>query len=88
MNSEFKRTINWNKYLTKKPNLDLDQNLSYLISPSFQGVNRLFVLSFENEAGRREHAKYYLSRVETKDCNVQNNGQNVFDQLVNKDVKT
>ena len=49
MNSEFKRTINWNKYLTKKPNLDLDQNLSYLISPSFQGVNKLFVLSFENE---------------------------------------
>ena len=49
MNSEFKRTINWNKYLTKKPNLDLDQNLSYLISPNFQRVNKLFVLSFENE---------------------------------------
>ena len=46
----FKRTINWNKYQSKisigRPNQDLD----YLIDLSFQGVNRLFVLSFENEA--------------------------------------
>ena len=45
----FERTINCNKYQwkisTKRPN----QYLGYLIDPSFQGVNRLSVLSFENE---------------------------------------
>ena len=43
----FKRTINWNKY---EPKVKLErQNLyrDFLISPSFHGVNRPFVLSFE-----------------------------------------
>ena len=38
--------------------------LDYLIDPSLQGVNRLFVLSFENTADRRIHTKYYLPTVE------------------------
>ena len=49
LKSGFKGTINSNKYLsnvesynTKKPYLDK------LIDPSFQGVNRLFALPFEN----------------------------------------
>ena len=43
LKSSFKRTISWNKYLAK-PELSA-QNLNYLIEPSFQGVNRLFVLA-------------------------------------------
>ena len=35
-------------------------NLDYLGSPRFQEFNRYFVLSFENKAGRRRHAEYYL----------------------------
>ena len=41
-----------------------------MIDPSFQGVNRLFVLSFENEIGRTSHSTYYLLKVEIKDYNV------------------
>ena len=41
LESGFKRTINWNKYLAKA-----NRYLDYLIDPSFQGVNRVFVLSF------------------------------------------
>ena len=37
----FKRTISWNKYLSKPELLARNQNLNYLIEPSFQGVNRL-----------------------------------------------
>ena len=32
--------------------------IDYLIDPSFQGVNRLFVLSFENNANRTVHTTY------------------------------
>ena len=38
----------------------------YLIDPSFQEVNRPFVLSFENEEDRKLHTGYYLSKVEIK----------------------
>ena len=75
----FKRTIKWNKYQLKVtiqvPNLYLD----YLIDPSFQGVNRLFILLFENTADRTVHIKYYLSTVEMKDYNVMINGKSFCD---------
>ena len=47
-----KRTINWNKYLSKTELLTQNANLNHLIKPRFQGVNRLFVLAFENDAQR------------------------------------
>ena len=41
--------------------------LNHLVNPSFQGVNKLFVLSFENENDRTLHSTYYLPKVEIKD---------------------
>ena len=38
----------------------------YVIDPSFQGVNKPFVLLFENEEDRKLHTGYYLSKVEIK----------------------
>ena len=32
--------------------------LNYMIDPSFHRVNRLFVLSFENENDRRSHSTH------------------------------
>ena len=52
LKSGFKRVINWNKYLSKGELLAQDPNLNHLIEPSFQGVNRLFVLAFENDDDR------------------------------------
>ena len=46
LESNFKRNIIWNKYLAKPELLARNQNLNHLIEPSFQGVNRLFVLAF------------------------------------------
>ena len=48
----FKRTINWNKYISKPELLAQNTNLNYLIEPRFQGVDRLFVLAFENDDQR------------------------------------
>ena len=48
LESGFKRTINWNKYQLKVTEQVLNRYLDYLVYPSFQVVNRLFVLSFEN----------------------------------------
>ena len=50
--------------------LDKSNNLNYLIDPTFNKVNRLFVLSFENEDDRTFFSKYYTPTVEIKDFNV------------------
>ena len=59
-----------------------------MINPSFQGVNRLFVLSFKNENGRTSHSTYYVPKVEIKDYNVMIDGENFFDQPINSMTKT
>ena len=42
-------------------------HLNHLVDLSFQGVNRLFVLSFKNEDDRTSQSTYYLRKVEIKD---------------------
>ena len=59
-----------------------------MINSSFQGVNRLFVLSFENENDRTSHSTYYLPKVEIKDYNVMIDDRNFFDQPINNMNKT
>ena len=52
LKSGFKRVINWNKYLSKPDLLRRNPNLNCLTEPRFQGINRLFVLAFENDEQR------------------------------------
>ena len=88
LKSGFKRVINWNKYLSKPELLAQNPNLSHLVEPSFQGVNRLFVLAFENDDDRTSDDRYYLPTVEIKDYNIMINGENFFDQPIkNNKVK-
>ena len=47
LKSGFKRTINWNKYQSNPKTYAQNRYLNHLVDSSFQGVNRLFVLSFE-----------------------------------------
>ena len=88
LKSGFKRTISWNKYLPKPELLAQNANLNHLIEPSFQGVNRLFVLAFENDDQRTSNKRYYIPNVEIKDYNVMIDGKNFFDQPVKNDKVT
>ena len=51
----FKRTINWNKYLSKTTNQARNRYLNFLIDPSFQGINRFFILSFRDDDSWESH---------------------------------
>ena len=55
--------------------------MNHLAETSFQGVNRLFVLAFENDAQRTSNERY-LPNVEIKDYNVMIDGKNFFDQPI------
>ena len=70
LKSGFKRVINSNKYLSKPGLLAQNPNLNHLIEPSFQGVNRLFVLTFENDAQRISDKRYYFPNFEIKNYNI------------------
>ena len=82
LKSGFKRTISWNKYLSKPELLAQNENLNHLIEPSFQGVNRLFVLAFENDMQRTSSKRYFLPNVVIKNYNVTIDGKNFFDQPI------
>ena len=56
-----------------------NNNLNYLIDPTFTNVNRLFVLSYKNEAERTSFSKYYVYYVEIKDYNVLIDGKPFFE---------
>ena len=84
----FKRTITWNKYLVTPELLARNVNLNHLIDPSFQGINRLFVLAFEDDAQRTINKRYYITNVEIKDYNVMIDGKNCFDQPIKNNKLT
>ena len=88
LKSGFKRVINWNKYLSKPELLAQNPNLNHLVEPSFQGVNRLFVLAFENDDDRTSDEQYYLPIVEIKDYNIMIDGENFFDQPIKNNKVT
>ena len=70
LKSGFQRTIKWNKYRSEITNQTKTNHLNHLIDPAFTKVNRLFVLSFEDEEERTCFSKYYVPKVEVKDSNV------------------
>ena len=74
------------QYLSRPELLAQNPNLNYLIEPSLQGVNRLFVLAFENDAQRKVHSGFYLPNVEIKNY-VMINGEN-FGQPIKDDKLT
>ena len=86
LKSGFRITIKWNKYMSQMCNQNKNKNLNYLIDPTFGNVNRLFVLSFENEDDRASYYKYYVPSVEIKDYNVLIDG-NAFFELPVKNLE-
>ena len=86
--SGFKRVINWNKYLSKPELLAQNPNLNHLVEPSFQGINRIFILAYEGDTQRTSAKGYYLPNVEIKDYDIMINGENFFDQPIKNNKVT
>ena len=74
LKSGFRRTTNWNKYQSDPKIYTQNRYLNHLVNLSFQGVNKLFVLSFENENDRTSHLTYYFQKIK-KDYNVMIDGK-------------
>ena len=83
----FKRTTKWNKYRSQITVQLQNNNLNYLIHPTFTNVNRLFILSFqrisaENNAikdHRDTFSHYCVPNIDIKDFKVLINRKRFLD---------
>ena len=88
----FQRSIYWNEYKTKEINENADANVFKYINldPSFQGVNRLFVMAYNRANGqptRNGQRKYYLPRIDLEKYNVIIDGRNFYDNPTESDIE-
>ena len=67
--------------------------LRFSLDASFQVVNRLFVLAFDNtnnganRVQRDSHRKHFLPTVDITNYNVLIDGRNFYDQPINDQIK-
>ena len=95
LNERFKRSVYWNECKSKIETKDADDNNAsrFPLDASFQGVNGLFVLAFDNtnngdnKVERNSHRKYFLPRVSITNYNVVIDGRNFYDQPINDQIK-
>ena len=105
LNKGFKRSVYWNEYKSKIETKDLDNDniTRFPLDASFQGVNRLFVLVFNNTSQnvannpinntpnsvqRDSYRKYFLPRVDITNYNVLIDSRNFYDQPMNDQSKS
>ena len=92
-NKGFQRSIYWNEYKTKEQTENADANaVKYInLDPSFQGVNRLFLMAYSradnNQASRNGQQKYYLPRIDLNKYNVIIDGRNFYDNPIKSDFE-
>ena len=92
-NKEFQRPIYWNEYKTKGLNKDANANeFKYInLDPSFQGVNRLFVMAYSradnNQPTKDGQRKYYLPRINLEKYIDIIDERNFYDNPIESDIE-
>ena len=89
----FKKSAYWNKYkVIPNKTYNQDKYIRELLDASYQGVKRLFVLAYDNNAGddlvtTNTHRRYFLPRIKIKNYNIEIDGRNFYDQPINDSIK-
>ena len=95
-NKGFQRSIYWNEYETKEQTEDANTNATkYLnLDPSFQGVNRLFIMTYnrlaaanDNQFNNDSQQIYFLPRNDLNKYNVIIDGRNFYDNPIESDIE-
>ena len=91
-NKGFQRSIYWNEYNTKEQNENAANNVFKYINldPSFQGINRLFVMAYfrgGDNPDRNNQRKYYLPRSDLNKYNVIIDGKIFYYNPIESDIE-
>ena len=93
LSKRFKRSIHWNEYKVTPDNIveiavnNEEKYIRKLLDSSWQGVNRLFVLTYNNKENDNGQAsvdsfkKYFLLKVKIENYNIEIDGRNFYDQM-------
>ena len=68
-----------------------NNNLDYLIDPTFRNINRFFVLSFKNgndDPTRNYFDEIYMPLIKVKDFNALINNKPFFEQPIKKQTRS
>ena len=90
LNEEFNRSVYWKKYkvidnkVVEITAANEEKHIRDLRDSSYQGVTRVFVLSYDNAAGNNQISddyfeKYFLPRVKIENCNIEIDGRKFYD---------
>ena len=84
LSNAFKRSVYWNNYQTIPAKvINNETNIYELLSVSFPGVKRLFVLAYDatdnDEASIKNNRRYFLPRAKIESYNVLIDGRNFYD---------
>ena len=90
-NKGFQRSIYWNEYKTKEINENADVNVFKYVNldPSFQVLNRLFVMAYNRANGqptRNGQQKYHLPRIDLEKY-VIIDGRKFYDNPIESDIE-
>ena len=95
-NKGFQRSIYWNEYKTKEQTEDANANATKYINldPSFQLVNRLFIMAYnrlavanDDQFNKDSQQIYYFPRNDLNKCNVIIDGRNFYDNSIESDIE-
>ena len=92
-NKAFQRSIYWNEYKTKGQDDVANANgFKYIsLDPSFQGVNRFFVMAYDNVNANRStrdgRTRYFLPTIDINKYNVIIDGRNFYDNPIESDIE-
>ena len=95
LSDEFRRSFYWNNFETIPAKVINQGTIIYeLLSASFRGVKRLFVLAYaiianaaDNETGIKDNKKYFLPSGKIGNHSVLFDGRNFYDQPINDLIK-
>ena len=99
LNKGFKRPIYWNEYkvipnkIVETAAVNQGKYIRELLDSSCQGVERLFVLGYDNKNNDNNqisvdsYKKYFLPRVKIKNYSIKIDGRNFYDQSINDAIK-
>ena len=94
----FKRTVYWNKYKAVDNKVvwiaanNEEKKIRELLYSSRQGVERLFVLAYNNTKGNDQvsvdsYQKYFIPRAKIGNYNIEVDGRNFYDQPINDSIE-
>ena len=93
LSEAFKRPVYWNKHKII-PNKTCNENdyIRELLDASYQGVKKLFVLTYRDRDGANRitadsQRRYFFPRVKIENCNIEIDGRNFYDQPINDLIK-